>query len=101
MIIRLDEHRVVRGDSAKVAGHANREMERRLAVTSTLDTTATQADRIPLALEAGPGLDPGIISPEQQIQIWKRKHLIARQVIEILTAEVRELKVALERRAAA
>ena len=54
-----------------------------------------------VALQPDTPLDPGIISPEQQIQIWKRKHLIARQVIEILTAQVRELKVALERRAAA
>ena len=46
-------------------------------------------------------LDAGIISPEQEIQTWKRKHLIAHQVIGILAAENRELKIALGRRAAA
>jgi hypothetical protein len=61
-------------------------------MTSTPKAAALQPDTL---------LDPGAISPEQEIKIWKRKHLIARQVIEILTAEVRELKVALERRAAA
>ena len=46
-------------------------------------------------------LEAGAISPEQEIQTWKRKHLIARQVIGILSAENRELKIALGRRVAA
>jgi hypothetical protein len=104
MIVRLDTHRVVRGDSAKVAGHASRKppMKRSLGdVTSTLDTTTTQADRIPRALEAGSELDSGVENANRQIAILRRKNVIANQAIGILAAENRELKIALGRRAAA
>ena len=60
-------------------------------MTSTPKTVTTQPDTL---------LDTGVVSPEQQIQIWERKHFIASQVIGILSAENRELKIALGRRAA-
>ena len=60
-------------------------------------------ERIPQKVATQPDtpLDAGIISPDQQILILRRKHLLARQVIGILAAENRELKAALGRRAAA
>jgi hypothetical protein len=73
------------------ARHKNSNTVRKV-MESTPDRAAMQ---LATPLEASP------ISPEQEIQTWKRKHLIAHQVIGILSAEIRELKIALERRAAA
>lgn len=53
-----------------------------------------------VALQLDTPLDGGAISPEQQIQILRRKLLIANQVVALLAAENRALK-SQERRAAA
>ncbi len=71
--------------------HKIQKLRRSVTVSCTPEIAAAQPTQ----------LDAGVVSPEQQIQILRRKHFIARQVIEILAAENSQLKIALGRRAAA
>ena len=57
---------------------------------STLDTMATQGERIPRALETGAELDPGVETAGAQIAILRRKLLLANQTIGILTNELKD-----------
>jgi hypothetical protein len=74
------------------AQHKIRKLKGVVAMTSIPEMAVTQADRIPRALEEGPELDPGVANADAQIAILRRKNLIAKQAIALLSAEVRELK---------